>query len=439
MCGKSGKKTDRKKEMKVTPEKSVNNHWQMPTLSPLVNVLLDCLRYDNQSIDKNRLSRLSETEWQSLATLALQQSVGPLLDHKLTTNGLGSIMPDVVKQKLRQQYRHNTFRNLKLQSELRQVVIALREADIPVITLKGIYLALAVYNNSGLREMNDIDLLIKSSDIDKAKQVLHEIGYNALGAEIPSTSFQHLPPLKKPNAIAHIELHWNIVPSTSPFNIDPDKLWERAQPFCVADFELLTLSPEDLLLHLFLHSAYMHRFVQGVRSLADIAEVVQSSHDQLDWIVLEHRHRQWQCSAATNISLLLTNQLLKIKFPGHITNTIQSLDIDSRLLAYTLNQLVGDETEKLTITRNFATLWGDNSLLTNVKILLRSIFRPPKNIAQMYGIPEDSLRVYFYYLVRAKDLWRRYGGSAKQMLEGESQFTAKIEMDNAFSDWLIKA
>ncbi|GAB4457597.1 MAG: hypothetical protein Kow0031_38430 [Anaerolineae bacterium] len=401
-----------------------------------VSVLLDCLRYDGRPPSRDALARLAETEWQALAALASRQSLGPLLDHRLTRAGLAALMPDAVKDRLRQEYRHNTLRNLKLEAELRQMVTAFRAAGIPVIALKGIYLALAVYKNRGLRSMSDIDLLLPPRQLEAARQALLAIGYSEAQEEIPSTSFQHLPPLRKPDSVASVELHWTILPETGPFQLDVDGLWQRAIPLPVSDFELLALCSEDMLLHLCLHTAYMHRFVQGVRSLVDLAEIIHLAGDSLDWAALEERSRRWQCLNAVQLSLRLARQLLHLPLPTEAVAAVEAVEIPPQLLGYALNQLLGAETERITIARNFADLWSDASPAAKAGIVWRSIFRPKKFIARMYGLPEDSWRVYGYYPVRAWGLWRRYSGSAREMLAGESPLADGIGLDNALVDWL---
>lgn len=62
-------------------------------------------------------------------------------------------------------------------SELRHLCSALREADVPVLVLKGAAWALTVYPESWCRPRTDIDLLIAAGDRDTAHRVLREIGY----------------------------------------------------------------------------------------------------------------------------------------------------------------------------------------------------------------------------------------------------------------------
>jgi hypothetical protein len=134
---------------------------------------------------------------------------------------------------------------------------------------------------------------------------------------------------------------------------------------------------------------------------------------------------------------MLTQQLLYAQFPEDIQRQLAAFYIEPQLMGYVMSQLVGNPADKVVVSRNFADLWTDKSFLTKTIIILRSLFLPKKLIAQMYGLPESSLRVWFYYLVRARDLWRRYGGSAREMTTGESPFSAGVEMDNALSEWLV--
>jgi hypothetical protein len=58
----------------------------------------------------------------------------------------------------------------------------------------------------------------------------------------------------------------------------------------------------------------------------------------------------------------------------------------------------------------------------------------------MYPAPSDSIRIYFYYPVRIKDLLLRHGRQVWRLLKGdeEMQDLAKRENDIApLKDWLI--
>ena len=72
----------------------------------------------------------------------------------------------------------------------------------------------------------------------------------------------------------HLEIHWHIDRSSHPFTIDLDGMWERALPAIIAEVEALVLSPEDLLLHLCLHTC-KHKLTGGLRPFCDIAETIR--------------------------------------------------------------------------------------------------------------------------------------------------------------------
>ncbi|MCP4400540.1 MAG: nucleotidyltransferase family protein, partial [bacterium] len=246
-----------------------------------------------------------------LLHLAQRHSVAPLLYFRLKTDGLQDSVPEQMFQTLQQAYLYNAARNMRLYHKLAQILTLLNERNIPVIVLKGAYLAEAVYENIALRTMADIDLLVKESDLQKAVEILYELGY------APDTTWAttaHLPPFTKPGKI-RVELHWTLEDPASPFTIDTDGLWERASESVVANVTVYGLSPEDLLLHICLHLAFRHYFTIGLKALYDIGEILQDDRHELDWNIVESRAGQWRVERCVYLSLHYTNDLLSLDMP----------------------------------------------------------------------------------------------------------------------------
>src|SRR5262245_54856896 len=108
---------------------------------------------------------MTREEWQLLLALAGVQRVRGILYHRLKSRGCESMIPQELVLALNEAYRHNALRNLVLYRELNRIVTALQARRIPVIVLKGAFLASVVYGNLGLREMNDLDLLVPVPDL----------------------------------------------------------------------------------------------------------------------------------------------------------------------------------------------------------------------------------------------------------------------------------
>ena len=69
------------------------------------------------------------------------------------------------------------MRNLFLFAEFRKIAEALKARNVPVIVLKGMHLAAAVYGEIGMREMDDIDILVPRDQLQAAANALVEIGF----------------------------------------------------------------------------------------------------------------------------------------------------------------------------------------------------------------------------------------------------------------------
>ena len=207
---------------------------------------------------------------------------------------------------------------MRVYHELARVLETLQDEDISVIALKGAHLAEVVYGNIALRPMSDVDLLVKEPDLSRVEKKLLAMGYTPdekNTAELAERCVHFT--YKLPREGLCMEIHWNIQLSNSPFNVDVDGLWKRTRPAMIAGVRVLALSPEDLLLHLCLHTAFRHLFGQSaLRSLCDISETIRHYQDQIDWEQVRHRAHQWGIGNCLHLTLHLASKLLGAAVPG---------------------------------------------------------------------------------------------------------------------------
>ncbi len=104
----------------------------------------------------------------------------PLLWHRLRQKGLDKAVPIAAAETFKNAFRQNTLHNLRFYGELRRLLSVLKPEGIPLILLKGVFLADAVYSNMGVREMNDIDVLARPADLARIAEILTGMGYTPL-------------------------------------------------------------------------------------------------------------------------------------------------------------------------------------------------------------------------------------------------------------------
>jgi hypothetical protein len=205
-------------------------------------------------------------------------------------------VPAVVAEALRDSVQQITMRNLQRQAELRTVLEALAEADIPAMLLKGAALLEAVYPEVGLRPMADLDILVPRGAIHRAQAAVQLLGYDTVGGRIDVDAddkllrHHHHFPLMKDGSV-FIELHHHVL-FDAPASFDISGYWARAVPGREPVPHLLP-SPEDLFLHIAVHFT-QDRISRGDAALGQLADLAWTAgRHELDWDALSARARAY--------------------------------------------------------------------------------------------------------------------------------------------------
>jgi hypothetical protein len=281
--------------------------------------------------------------WQGLLDKAIEQQVGALLYFQLQS--LPDLrVPLIFQESLKDIYRKNTFFNLALMGELKSILSLFNSHKIPVIVLKGAYLAKEIYPKIGLREMVDIDLLVPDDKVEQAAKLLEILDYQSIrdydvSLEVEKSSGHQLPPFRKSFALPVIEIHWTICDPNETYQFDLTELWQRAKNTDFFGETALALAPEDLMLHLCHHASYHHKFNIGVRPLCDLARIIEHFQDQLDWQALQTTAERWQWQKGLYIMLAFAHYSLGVDLPNSILQAINHCGIDQPTLAITKDEL----------------------------------------------------------------------------------------------------
>jgi hypothetical protein len=313
------------------------------------------LAYLSEREDQTPEISKSDAEWKALLRLSTLHGVAPLFYHRLSNAGVK--VPEEVFEGLYKAYHGNVFRNIQYYHELYEVLKRLQRGCIDVIVLKGAHLAKTVYQSQALIVMGDIDLLVKKADLGQAEKILLEMGYGP--TERPSIKKQcaehhHLVTFRKTDAIP-IEIHWTIFELMPPFKIRVDMLWKQARAFMVEDVQVYCLSPEDLLFHLCIHTAYQNSFF-GIRFLCDIHNTIR--YYEIDWDILFHRAQQWKADKTVYLALYMARDWLATLVPEKVLEQFKPDDFNLELVAKTKEIIIKDTQPR--IIENITTLWAPN-------------------------------------------------------------------------------
>lgn len=342
----------------------------------------------------------NDIDWVELERTAEQQSMTPVIAFTLTKH-CGETVSPAICQRMRDKLRHIALVNLAAVHEWQRVLKALSGAGVSAISIKGPSLALLAYRTFALREFTDLDLLVRPTEVLKARDVLVNEGYR-LSSPVVSDSDSAF--LRSPNrelgfvndeGCKPIELHWGILHQMFSFQLPVDQLFESA---CLQRHDgtsFLSLSPEYLLLYLCAHGT-KHCWA-SVRWLCDIACYVQTVRE-LDWEVCILRAKAANCDLVLKHSLLLAHQVLGLELPPTIWDYISG-DAKALSLANTASTFLfrddGDlgYCEVLRYYLAFANGWRDR-----IRLILKRVFVPAEPDWQKIRLPRP---LYFlYYVVR---------------------------------------
>jgi hypothetical protein len=377
------------------------------------------------------LERLSSRGWNQLLEAAARHGLRPLLYGRLTSRtDLAAAAPENVLLALREYFLKNGLRNTLLYQDLGRLLEALRQESIPVIVLKGAHLASLVYSQPALRQIGDIDVLVRECDLAKTAARLCRMGYSPQGgADPPETRadgqkavlasagkhlpVNHLTPFVKPPHL-QIEVHWTIA-STHPVRVED--LWRRARPASIAGQETLVLSPEDLLLHLCLH-ACQHQFEFGLRQLWDLRAVLERHGSEIDWSEIQLRTGQWRAARSVYVALRLARDWANAPVPAACLAALEPPGWQPRWLALARKLALSSAEDVTPQTQDrspmwaLALAWACPTLMGKLKALWKVAFPSPRYMAgymaHWHHSPLTGLRRLTCHASRAID-WLLWG------------------------------
>lgn len=237
-----------------------------------------------------------DTDWRELLCLAEENGVLLLLHQELL--GKGVEMPAGFTAGAQERRNHSE----KVAAELERHLQQFAEHGIEVIPLKGPVLASALYGDAALRSCNDLDLLVRPDEYDRARTLLLDCGLIARDADDYHCRYL--------GGVVPVELHFSIAkPMYFPFNLEG--IWSRSRTGYFRGQPIRTMSDEDLILYLCSHGL-KHGFSRLVWIL-DVAMALRGlrdcSYEELTRTARKQDQEPW---------LLIGCEVIRTMFPQHL-------------------------------------------------------------------------------------------------------------------------
>lgn len=341
-------------------------------------------------------------DWDYLINTIIDRGIGPLLYTKLPHLSNSSLIPTPVQTKLKQVYYKTFSRSTILYEHFRKIASVFVAQNIPVIGLKGIYLSEWLYQDIGLRQFSDIDLLVKKEDALTCISLLTSMGYkpstSSKFAEIVDAELQkdiiHYPPMIS-NGLS-VELHIKLHSKNEKFNLDVTELWKNAISTIVNGVNVQTLNITDLLIHLCLHlNKHFRAGHVQFTGFNDITNLLEKYAETINWNEFRESCRRYKCEEVVFEYIVLVNKYMNAAVPPDL---IQNFSIlltkkDEQLF---FKYLKGDAVSLVTLSSHFGYLKNVHSLSRKVRYVWDILFPSKAYMVQAYQINHPGLLLFYY-------------------------------------------
>lgn len=246
--------------------------------------------------------------WERVLDLARRHRVRPVLNKAVNALKDDIEIPGETVEKLRQYHQQIGHENILNARELIQLITVFREKGVEIIPYKGVVLAQEAYNDVGLREMSDIDFLIKLNDFSVIKATLLDRAYvpsKHIPEEFESIffrqNFEYNFDLYVGNHRKfHVEPHWKIGFRRWQTDLDLEDIVALTTKRNFFGTEIHMLTPEGFLLTTCLHHGGEDRW-NSLKYICDVAAILFRFEKDMNWELLL---RESDKLKVTNIILL---------------------------------------------------------------------------------------------------------------------------------------
>lgn len=280
-------------------------------------LLLLCARPEAAAVaPRIRELLLGPVDWAYLLLATHRHGLMPLLYDRLVEAG-PELVPDEILDQLRERFEANWRRTLVQLEETAAVLDMVRGQGIDGLVLRSPLFALELYENSGLREQEPIEVLVRPNEVERVRTLLYERGFEPVYALTPARerALQHARCSVLRHAARGLRLHLydRLVPSYFPVSISFDRLWSERSAVSIGNRRIRALGIEDKLLAVCLHGGSQ---VWGKMAwLADLGRLLHKGPD-IDWPLLFERSREAHAERCLALGLYLCRRLLGSSLPA---------------------------------------------------------------------------------------------------------------------------
>lgn len=337
-------------------------------------------------------------DWEYLFLLARRHAVLPLLYLQLNQHA-SDLVPEDQLKKLKQNFLENSARNTILSAELCRLFALFSQSQIETISYKGPTLALFAYDNLALRRFVDLDMIVKKTDVLKAREILLAEGYTpakslSLKQQELLLRTQHNMQFSRDDRRLIVELHWEVAPHLFASSVTPDQFWQELITIDINGTHVKALSADDLLFSLCVHGS--RHLWERLSWICDVAELV--ARHRFNWTNLLKRAKTADNERMFLLGLFLAEKLLDAPLPEEIKARCLADERLESLATNVVGHLFNGTTHVPATSREIFNynIRVRKTLSARARYLLH-MFRPTDSDLSIRALP-SSLSFAYYFL-----------------------------------------
>lgn len=344
--------------------------------------LIDIL---NASIHKKKVNiqLYNEINWDEMLKLSVEHNVTSLVYYGLKNSNLIENIPsDIINDFKKQTFFSSSFQ-LKHINNISEVLRLFHKNDIETVVLKGLVVR-NFYPNAEFRTMGDADIVVKKEKLDKAINLLRDLGYEEYERTNVDICFI--------KGSSRIELHWNLINQgriNGGENFE-NNIWNELITVKVGDEDALSLNYEDLAVHLFVHLIkHLADKGCGIRHFCDLVVLLESKEDEINWDSFWEKINEYKLEKSTKIVFYICTEYLGMNIKYKVDSKKY---INEKYLEMLLNDIMnhgvfGKNNEEEALARS-AAFNCDEKKVSPLQQYLKVFFPPVKRLMKNYPYAE---------------------------------------------------
>jgi len=273
-------------------------------------------------IDPKLALNLNLSQWDLLIRQARSANLLARLGYLLESAGLLNQLPAKALAHIMSAQVYADRFYIALQWEISCIQEALHSLNTPLVLLKGSAYFMAGNIAAYGRLFSDVDILVPEDKLPRVEDALIKAGWMTNTIDPYDQKYyrqwmHEIPPLRHLKRHTSIDVHHNILPKTTRFYPDANKL--LANSVNISNDNIWILAPEDRVLHGAMHLFHEGEFTQGLRDLSDLDLLLKEFSTLANfWEKLLLRSNELQQQIPLFYALRYSHKILQTPIPESV-------------------------------------------------------------------------------------------------------------------------